>query len=94
MTSTSFDSSNFVTNMPVENVQITYDSAKAIITLEGSYLEAIEGRTFTLSITYTNDLTFNADPSSISYTAVGINAQLTIDSQSSLNSFLPSLVMI
>ena len=33
-----FDSSNFVTNMPIKNIQITYNKDKGIITLEGSYL--------------------------------------------------------
>ena len=38
LTANSFDSSNFVTNMPIENVQIKYDPTTAIITLEGAYL--------------------------------------------------------
>ena len=33
LTSNAFDSTNFVTNMPIENTRITYDPDKAIITL-------------------------------------------------------------
>ena len=74
LTANSFDSNNFVTNMPIENVQIRYDPDNAIISLEGAYLEALEGRTFSLITTFTNDLSFYADPTVMSFTATGINA--------------------
>lgn len=93
MTANSFDSNNFVTNMPIENVQIRYDPDKAIITLEGAYLEALEGRDFTLKVSFTNDLSFYADPTVMSFTATGINAQLTLDTQTSFNNILPYIVM-
>lgn len=33
LTSASFNSNNFVTNMPIENVQIRYDPTNAVISL-------------------------------------------------------------
>jgi hypothetical protein len=92
LTSTSFDSSNFVTNMPIQNTKISYDVSSGIVTLEGEYLEALEGRGFTLNVAYTNDITFYAEPTTTSYTAQGINAQLTLDTSASFNDILPYIV--
>ena len=47
-----------------------------------------------ITVTHANDLTFYAEPTVIQFTATGINAQLTIDQQASLNNILPYIVIV
>lgn len=79
MATKQFDSTNFVTTLPIKNQQISYDPATAIVYLEAEYLESIESTSHTLAIAYPNDYSFYADSTVTQFTAAGINAQLTLD---------------
>lgn len=81
-----------MTNLPIQNQQITYDPDSGTVFLEAEYLEDIEGNSYTLKISYPNDLTFYADDTSTAITTEGINAKLVLDSTANYNSFLPYLV--
>ena len=37
-TTTTFTANNFVTNMPAQNIKLSYDLTESIVTLEGEYL--------------------------------------------------------
>ncbi len=93
LNSSSFNSTNFVTTLPIQNQKITYDPTTSTVFLEAEYLESIEGTSHTLSITYPNDLDFYADNTLTQFVATGINAKLTLDSKPSYNTFLPYLVI-
>lgn len=93
LTSTSFNSTNFVTTLPIQNQEITYDPSSGIVSLQAEYLENIESNSYSLVITYPNDLTFYADSTETGLTMQGINAKLVLDSRFNLNSFLPYMLV-
>jgi hypothetical protein len=93
LTTTSFNSSNFDISLPIENEDIEYDPKAGIIYLSGIYLKSLEGNPYTLSVNFTNNEAFYAEPSYLDFTPTGINAQLVIEDLCSNNTILQYVIM-
>lgn len=88
LTSVSFNSSNFVTNLPVQNQAISYDPSTGTVYLNAEYMESIEGSSQTVKVSFLNNANFYAKDTEASFTCTGINARLVLEDKSSYNSIL------
>lgn len=91
LTSSSFNN-NFYTDIPLASQKITFDPTSSIIYLEGTYEEDLQGSTYKATVTF-NNMSFYADSKSLTFNAVGINAQLIVDKNASSNVMLKYVVI-